>query len=213
MLTLLGPSQRFCDGVSRRNFLRIGALGIGATSLSLADIFRAEVPCVERRPADRIATQGRHQHFSRRRPAPPGHVGPEARRPVRNPRRVQADRDGRPRPADRRDVPADRGAHEPVRRHPLDRRRQRRSRRHPVHERLEEGVAAYDGRPPEPGCCRRPVAGAGRSFGAAVRRPGRPDGAHAVGRPRHRGLPRVAVRPVQTRRPGPRRPEVKQHDI
>lgn len=42
MLTLLGQKQRFCDGVSRRGFLRIGALGIGAGSLTLADIFRAE---------------------------------------------------------------------------------------------------------------------------------------------------------------------------
>jgi hypothetical protein len=42
MLTLLGPGKRFCDGINRRTFLRIGALGVGATSLSLADIFRAE---------------------------------------------------------------------------------------------------------------------------------------------------------------------------
>jgi hypothetical protein len=33
MLTILGNSQLFCDGVSRRNFLRIGALGMGAFSL------------------------------------------------------------------------------------------------------------------------------------------------------------------------------------
>jgi hypothetical protein len=42
MLTLFGPGQRFCDGINRRNFLRIGALGVGATSLSLADILRGE---------------------------------------------------------------------------------------------------------------------------------------------------------------------------
>jgi hypothetical protein len=42
MLTLLGSNQRFCDGINRRTFLRIGALGVGATTLSLADIFRAE---------------------------------------------------------------------------------------------------------------------------------------------------------------------------
>ncbi len=42
MLTLFGKQTRFCDGVSRRSFLRIGALGIGAGALSLADIFRAE---------------------------------------------------------------------------------------------------------------------------------------------------------------------------
>lgn len=40
MLTILGPKQRFCDGVSRRNFLKIGALGLGG--LALPDLLRAE---------------------------------------------------------------------------------------------------------------------------------------------------------------------------
>src|SRR5689334_23058526 len=40
MLTLLGRKQRFCDGVSRRNFLKIGGLALGG--LSLADVLRAE---------------------------------------------------------------------------------------------------------------------------------------------------------------------------
>lgn len=38
MLTLLGHPQRFCDRVSRRDFLKVGALGVGG--LSLADILR-----------------------------------------------------------------------------------------------------------------------------------------------------------------------------
>ncbi len=45
MLTLLGQQQAYCDGVSRRNFLRIGALGVGGTALAnftLADVLRAE---------------------------------------------------------------------------------------------------------------------------------------------------------------------------
>jgi hypothetical protein len=42
MLTILGRSNRFCDGISRRSFLRIGALGLGAGSLTLADVFRSE---------------------------------------------------------------------------------------------------------------------------------------------------------------------------
>ncbi len=42
MLTIHGQSTRFCDGISRRSFLRIGALGLGASSLTLGDIFRAE---------------------------------------------------------------------------------------------------------------------------------------------------------------------------
>src|SRR5205814_9737 len=35
---LLGSSPRFCDGISRRNFLQIGAFGAG---LTLADMLRA----------------------------------------------------------------------------------------------------------------------------------------------------------------------------
>ena len=40
MLKILGPQQRFCDGVSRRNFLKIGALGLGG--LSLPQLLQAE---------------------------------------------------------------------------------------------------------------------------------------------------------------------------
>jgi len=40
MLTLLGRPGRFCDGVSRRSFLRIGGLALGG--LSLPQILRAE---------------------------------------------------------------------------------------------------------------------------------------------------------------------------
>jgi hypothetical protein len=38
MLTLWGAQRRFCDGLSRRNFLRLGAFGTG---LTLADLLRA----------------------------------------------------------------------------------------------------------------------------------------------------------------------------
>src|SRR6185437_13005911 len=37
MLTLWGKRQKFCDGLSRRNFLRIGAFGAG---LTLAEMLR-----------------------------------------------------------------------------------------------------------------------------------------------------------------------------
>jgi hypothetical protein len=37
MLTIWGAREQFCDGISRRNFLRIGALGAG---LTLADVLR-----------------------------------------------------------------------------------------------------------------------------------------------------------------------------
>src|SRR4051812_28116067 len=38
MFTIFGARQRFCDGVSRRSFLKIGAFGAG---LTLADLLRA----------------------------------------------------------------------------------------------------------------------------------------------------------------------------
>ena len=40
MLTIHGPSHRFCDGLNRRNFLRIGALGMGG--MALPELLRAE---------------------------------------------------------------------------------------------------------------------------------------------------------------------------
>jgi uncharacterized protein DUF1501 len=40
MLTIAGPQSRFCDGMSRRSWLRIGGLGLGG--LSLPEILRAE---------------------------------------------------------------------------------------------------------------------------------------------------------------------------
>src|SRR5437899_1797034 len=47
MLTILGRPQRFCDGVSRRSFLRIGALGLGG--LALPQLLRAEAQSGVRR--------------------------------------------------------------------------------------------------------------------------------------------------------------------
>src|SRR5881296_571461 len=40
MLAIYGKPSRFCDGITRRNFLRIGALGLGG--LTLPQILRAE---------------------------------------------------------------------------------------------------------------------------------------------------------------------------
>src|SRR6185312_8313472 len=38
MLTLWGPRNRFCDGITRRSFRRAGALGLGG--MTLADVLR-----------------------------------------------------------------------------------------------------------------------------------------------------------------------------
>src|SRR5437868_11005816 len=43
MLTLLGSQQKFCDGLNRRNFLKIGAFGAG---LALADMLRLRAQAV-----------------------------------------------------------------------------------------------------------------------------------------------------------------------
>src|SRR5260370_38005155 len=40
MLTLFGGKQRYCDGISRRSFLQIGALAMGG--LTLPGLLRAE---------------------------------------------------------------------------------------------------------------------------------------------------------------------------
>ncbi|MBL8866416.1 MAG: DUF1501 domain-containing protein [Gemmataceae bacterium] len=42
MLTFYGDTSRYCDGLPRRSFLKVGALSFGAASLSLADVYRAE---------------------------------------------------------------------------------------------------------------------------------------------------------------------------
>ena len=45
MLTIFGPRHDrsgYCDGVSRRGFLKIGALGVGACGLNLADLYRVD---------------------------------------------------------------------------------------------------------------------------------------------------------------------------
>lgn len=42
MLTIFGGSRRFCDGVSRRDFLTIGGLSFGMGGLSMSSILRAQ---------------------------------------------------------------------------------------------------------------------------------------------------------------------------
>jgi len=51
MLTVLGESVRYCDGVSRRNALKIGALSFGTSTLTLADIHRSEAASKKNDPA------------------------------------------------------------------------------------------------------------------------------------------------------------------
>lgn len=44
MLNFMGAKQKFCDGINRRSFLRIGAFGAG---LTLADMLRSKAQAVE----------------------------------------------------------------------------------------------------------------------------------------------------------------------
>src|SRR5215210_4791119 len=47
MLTLWGNSHRLCDGLSRRDFFTVGALGVGG--LTLADVLRARAASGEKK--------------------------------------------------------------------------------------------------------------------------------------------------------------------
>src|SRR5258707_764322 len=53
MLTIHGRKQQFCDGITRRSFFRIGALGAG---LTLADVLRlrADAPAPSAAPKSAI---------------------------------------------------------------------------------------------------------------------------------------------------------------
>ncbi len=42
MITILGSATKYCDGISRRSFLKIGAFSFGAYQFSQADLLRAE---------------------------------------------------------------------------------------------------------------------------------------------------------------------------
>jgi hypothetical protein len=42
MLNILGPASRYCDGITRRSVLKIGAFAFGANYFALSDLYRAE---------------------------------------------------------------------------------------------------------------------------------------------------------------------------
>ena len=83
MLTILGRPWRYCDGVTRRSFLRVGSLALGG--LSLPHLLRAEEKTGKsQRSVIMVYLSGGL--------AAPGHLRPEAQRPGRGARRVQAGR-------------------------------------------------------------------------------------------------------------------------
>jgi hypothetical protein len=57
MLTFFGRRRRFCDGISRRDFLRVGALTVGG--LSLADLLRLQARAATATSGARVPTSGK----------------------------------------------------------------------------------------------------------------------------------------------------------
>ncbi len=98
MLEITGGRYLSCDGVSRRGFLKAGVLGL--TGLTLADALRLRAARAVGGAAD--SRHLGHPDLEGRRAEPPRHVGPQARRPRRISRRVQADRHQRRRHPGRR---------------------------------------------------------------------------------------------------------------
>ena len=74
MLTFWGGKHRFCDNVSRRDFLRVGALGLGG--LTLADILRLRAKAQSPQSARAVIMIC----LFGRGPQSPRHVRPQARR-------------------------------------------------------------------------------------------------------------------------------------
>lgn len=56
MLRLLGPGSQLCDGLSRREMLRVGGFGVGAAGLSLASLVEAQANTSS--PASEIPGRG-----------------------------------------------------------------------------------------------------------------------------------------------------------
>ena len=50
MLSILGQKTRYCDGVSRRSFLKVGGFSFGAGGFTLADLMRAEAASSDPQP-------------------------------------------------------------------------------------------------------------------------------------------------------------------
>jgi len=127
MLTIYGGKSRFCDGVSRRNFLKIGALGLGG--LTLPQLLRAEAQSGIRKSHKAVI-----MIFLPGRAVAPGHVRSQAGRAVGNSRRVQADQYQNSRHPDLRAHAAHRRRDGQADDHPVDGRRAGQSRCIPMHD-------------------------------------------------------------------------------
>ena len=130
MLTIPGHSYRLCDGLTRRNFLRIGGLALGG--LSLPEILRAESAAGSDRSHKAII-----MIFLPGGPPHQDMFDLKLDAPRRNARRVPSDQDQRAGHRNLRALSAA-GHHDgPRGDHPLDRRRDWRTRRVPVPDRTQ----------------------------------------------------------------------------
>ena len=116
----------FCDGLTRRDFLHAGALGLGGLGLTLADLFALKAAGAVRTDKDvnciclfLVGAPSQLDTWD---------MKPDA--PVRDPRSVQADQDQRPGHPDQRDLPADGAARRQVRAGAVGLLRRRRGARH-----------------------------------------------------------------------------------
>ena len=141
MLTIFGKPHAnggFCDGVSRRDFLTIGGTLLGGALAAQPARRRGEV-------GHPHLAQGHHQHLPARRPAPPRHVGPQARRPETSAASSSRSTPTCPASTSANSSPIARQDDGQVRRHPLAGRLHRRPRRLPVHDRPQPQTPAKVG--------------------------------------------------------------------
>ena len=146
MLRVLGRPQVLCDGVPRRELMRIGALSLfgGLTLPRWVEASRSD------RREDTGAGPIGHHVQPARRPDAHGHVRPQARRPRRDPRRVPADRHVAARPADLRAPAEAREVDAPGDPDPHVQPRVQLARPAAVHDRLHRQPAPGPGPPTDP---------------------------------------------------------------
>ena len=98
MWNVFGSHARFCDGLTRREVLRVG--GAGAFGLTLPELLRSQRTAAATRDASsavRSATRGRAKNcivlFLMGGPSQHSTWDPKPERAGRNPRRIRADLD------------------------------------------------------------------------------------------------------------------------
>ena len=126
MLSFLGRRVRLCDGLTRREVLRVG--GLGFSGLIWSDLLRAAAAAGTPARSDVRPGEGVHPGLQLRRAVAPRPLGPEARRPQGNPGRIRPDLDPGPGDLGQRASPPPRRRRGPLRDPPIGQPRRQRSR-------------------------------------------------------------------------------------